>query len=92
MSEETTTTIERGRKKTKMGIVTSDKMDKTIAVKIFRLVKHGRYGKYVRRSSVFKAHDESNTAQHGDKVKIFETRALSKTKRWKLAEVVEKAK
>ena len=75
-----------------VGKVVSDKMDKTISVKIFRQVKHKKYAKYIRRSSVFKAHDETNKAKIGDKVKISETRALSKTKRWKLTEVLETAK
>ncbi len=78
----------RGRLNTVVGQVVSDKMDKTISVKIYRLVKHEKYGKYIRKSSVFKAHDEANKAKEGDKVKIYETRALSKTKRWKLMEVL----
>ena len=81
----------RGRRNEVVGEVVSDKMEKTIAVRIFRQVKHKKYGKYIRLSSVFKAHDEKNEAKTGDKVKIHETRALSKTKRWKLSEVVEKA-
>lgn len=81
----------RGRKNEKIGTVVSDKMDKTITVLIYRLVKHPKYKKFIRRTSVFKAHDETNQAAVGDKVRIFETRPLSKTKRWKLAEVIEKA-
>lgn len=84
-------TKERGRKNEKVGMVVSDKMEKTIKVLIYRLVKHPKYGKYIRKTSVFTAHDEKNQAQVGDKVKIFETRPLSKTKRWKLAEIVEKS-
>lgn len=84
-------TKKRGRLNTVIGEVVSDKMDKTIAVKIYRVVKHKRYGKYIKRSSVFKAHDENNTAKLGDKVQISETRALSKTKRWKLMKVVDQA-
>lgn len=80
----------RGRRNEMVGKVVSDKMDKTISVSVSRLVKHKRYGKYIRKNSVFKAHDEGNTARTGDKVRIFETRALSKTKRWKLAKVEEK--
>lgn len=80
----------RGRLITVTGEVVSDKMDKTISVLIFRLVKHKKYGKYIRRSSVFKAHDESNKAKVGDKVVIYETRPLSKTKRWNLMEVLGK--
>lgn len=75
-----------------VGRVVSDKMAKTIAVQVFSLVKHARYGKYIRQSSVFKAHDEKSEAKVGDLVRIFETRPLSKTKRWTLAEVVEKSK
>lgn len=81
----------RGRKDEVIGKVISDKMDKTISVLIYRMVKHTKYGKYIRRSSVFKAHDEGNVAKTGDKVKIFAIRPMSKTKRWKLAEVMETA-
>lgn len=80
----------RGRLNTVTGEVVSDKMDKTISVLIYRLVKHKKYGKYIRRSSVFKAHDETNQAKTGDKVLISESRPLSKTKRWKLMEVLQK--
>ena len=89
MSTETNT---RGRKIEVVGEVISDKMDKTISVLIYRMVKHPKYGKYVKKTSVFKAHDEKNEAKIGDIVKIRETRPLSKTKRWTLAEVVEAAK
>lgn len=82
----------RGRRNDEVGQVVSDKMDKTISVKIYRLVKHSKYGKFVRRSTVFKAHDEKNEAKTGDKVRITETRPLSKTKRWTLAEVVERSR
>ncbi len=82
----------RGRLNQVVGEVVSDKMDKTISVKIFRQVKHKKYAKYIRRSSVFKAHDETNKAKIGDKVKISETRAISKTKRWKLTEILETSK
>lgn len=82
----------RGRKIEVVGQVVSDKMDKTISVEVFRLVRHAKYGKYMKKSSVFKAHDEKNVAKQGDKVRICETRPLSKTKRWKLVEVVEAAK
>ena len=81
----------RGRRKEEVGIVTSDKMNKTISVQIFRVVQHPKYKKFIKKSSVFKAHDETNQAKVGDKVRIYEARPLSKTKRWKLAEVVEKA-
>lgn len=93
MSETTTTTTAtRGRRNEVVGEVISDKMDKTISVKIFRTVKHPKYGKYIKKTSVFKAHDESNEAKAGDLVKIFEIRPLSKSKRWKLSEIVEKSK
>ncbi len=84
-------TNKRGRLNQVIGEVVSDKMDKTIAVKIFRLVKHERYGKFVKTSSVFKAHDEKNVAKVGDKVQIYETRPLSKSKRWMLKDVLETA-
>lgn len=87
-----TETNTRGRKIEVVGEVVSDKMDKTISVLIYRMVKHAKYGKYVKKTSVFKAHDEKNQAKMGDIVKIRETRPLSKTKRWTLAEVVEAAK
>ena len=88
----TSTENARGRRNEVTGTVISDKMDKTIAVEVYRLVKHPKYGKYIRRSAVFKAHDEGNSAKTGDKVRIFETRPLSKSKRWKLVEVVERSK
>ena len=75
-----------------IGEVISNKMNKTIAVEVFRLVRHGKYGKYVRRSTVYKAHDESNTANIGDKVLLSAVRPLSKTKRWRLVKVVNAAK
>ena len=78
----------RGRKIEFVGEVISDKMDKTISVKIFRRVKHQKYQKYVKRTSVFKAHDEGNKAHVGDRVRIRETRPLSKTKRWKLSAIL----
>lgn len=83
---------QRGRKIEVVGSVVSDKMDKTISVQVFRMVKHPKYGKYMKRSSVFKAHDENETAKVGDIVKICETSPLSKTKRWKLVSIVEAAK
>ena len=78
----------RGRKIEVIGEVISDKMTKTIKVKIFRLVKHPKYQKYVKKTSVFMAHDEKNVAKVGDKVRIMETRPLSKLKRWKLSAVL----
>jgi small subunit ribosomal protein S17 len=83
---------QRGRKIEVVGQVVSDKMNKTISVLIYRLVRHPKYGKYMKRTSVFKAHDENNTAKIGDIVRIRETRPLSKTKRFTLVEVVENPK
>ena len=83
--------MERNLRKSRTGIVTSNKMNKTIAVQIFRLIRHPKYGKFIKRSSVFKAHDEKNEARVGDRVKLVETRPLSKTKRWKLVQIVERA-
>ena len=80
---------ERGRRIEVTGEVVSDKMNKTISVLIYRLVRHKKYGKFMRRTSVFKAHDENNTAKTGDTVRIYQTRPLSKTKRWALAEVLK---
>lgn len=82
----------KGRRVEVIGEVISDKMDKTISVLMYRLVRHKKYGKFMRRTSVFKAHDEKNTAKVGDTVRIYQTRPLSKTKRWALAEVVKSSK
>lgn len=90
--KQTETETERGRRVEIVGEVVSDKMDKTIAVQIYRMIRHKKYGKYMRRSSVHKAHDEKNAAKVGDIVRIVHTRPLSKTKRWALAEVVQKSK
>jgi small subunit ribosomal protein S17 len=79
-------------KKQRVGIVTSNKMDKTITVSIQRRLKHPIYGKFVKKSKKFLAHDETNEANEGDIVKIIEHRPLSRRKRWKLVEIVEKAK
>ncbi|MCX6198897.1 MAG: 30S ribosomal protein S17 [Bacteroidetes bacterium] len=84
--------MERNLRKERFGLVTSDKMDKTITVSIERKVKHPIYGKFVKTTKKFKAHDETNDAKVGDTVKISETRPMSKTKRWRLVEVVERAK
>ncbi len=89
MSETVTT---RGYRKTKIGKVVSNKMDKSIVVSVQRLVKHPLYKKYFKKTSKFMAHDEQNECQVGDTVKIMETRPLSKKKRWRLVEVIEKAK
>ena len=86
------TMLERNLRKTKTGVVTSSKMDKTITVAVERKVKHPIYGKFVKKTTKFHAHDEKNECGIGDTVKIMESRPLSKTKRWRLVEVVEKAK
>ena len=83
---------ERGIRKTRVGVVVSDKMDKTIVVEIRTRVKHPLYGKIMNRTEKFKAHDENNECGIGDTVRVMETRPLSKVKRWRLVEVVEKAK
>jgi small subunit ribosomal protein S17 len=83
---------ERALRKTKTGIVTSNKMNKTIVVAVERKVKHAMYGKFINKTSKFAAHDETNTGGIGDRVLIMETRPLSKTKRWRLVEILEKAK
>jgi small subunit ribosomal protein S17 len=82
----------RGRRKSKTGSVVSSKMNKSIVVSVERLIKHPLYGKYFRKTSKFMAHDEENQCQVGDTVKIVETRPLSKLKRWRLVEVIDKAK
>ncbi len=84
--------VERKLRKTKTGTVRSDKMDKTITVAVERKVKHPIYGKFVKKTTKFHAHDEKNEAKPGDVVRIMETRPLSKTKRWRLVEIIEKAK
>jgi small subunit ribosomal protein S17 len=84
--------MERNERKERIGKVISNKMQKTITVAVDRKVKHPIYGKFVNRTTKFKAHDEENTAGIGDTVRIMETRPLSKDKRWRLVEVVEKAK
>ena len=86
---ETEKNRKRGRRKTRIGIVTSNRMNKTIIVKTERLVKHPKYGKYVRRWTKYWAHDEDNLANVGDKVLITETRPLSKKKRWRLVSILE---
>jgi len=82
---------ERGRRKRIVGTVVGNKMSKTIVVEVARLLKHPKYGKYIRRSSIYKAHDENSTAKMGDTVEIIETRPISKTKNAKLVRVIDKA-
>jgi small subunit ribosomal protein S17 len=89
---ETTETIERNSRKTREGLVVSDKMDKTVVVSIEDRVKHALYGKVMRRSSKLSAHDENNDAPVGDRVLVMETKPLSKTKRWRVVEILERAK
>jgi len=84
--------VERNLRKTKTGVVTSNKMAKTITVAVERKVKHPMYGKFVKKTSKFHAHDEKDECSIGDTVKIMESRPLSKTKRWRLVEVIEKVK
>lgn len=84
--------MERNNRKTRTGKVVSDKMDKTIVVAIETLVRHPLYGKSIKRTTKFKAHDENNECKIGDRVRIMETRPLSKDKRWRLVEVIERAK
>jgi small subunit ribosomal protein S17 len=83
---------ERGLRKTRIGKVTSIKMDKTVTVLVERRLKHPVYGKFIKKSIKLKAHDENNACSEGDVVKIMETRPLSKSKRWRLVEIIEKVK
>lgn len=83
---------ERPYRKTVRGLVVSDKMDKTVVVEVEERVKHARYGKVTTKSSKFKAHDEENAAGYGDRVLLMETRPTSATKRWRLVEILERAK
>ncbi len=83
---------ERNLRKTRVGLVTSDKMDKTVVVAVEELVTHPLYKKTVRRTSKLKAHDEENACGVGDRVRVMETRPISKDKRWRVVEIVEKAK
>ena len=83
---------ERNLRKEKVGVVVSDKMQKSIVVAVKRKLKHPMYGKFLNRTSKFHAHDEENTCNIGDTVRIMETRPLSRTKRWRLVEIIERAK
>ena len=84
--------MERKDRKERIGVVTSNKMEKSIVVAIERKVKHELYGKFLKKTSKFIAHDENNTCNEGDTVKIMETRPLSKNKNWRLVEIIERAK
>ena len=96
MSENTGTAASResarGYRKSRQGLVTSDKMDKTVIVEVEDRVKHPKYGKIIRRTKKYKAHDETNACGVGDRVLLAETRPVSATKRWRVAEILEKAK
>ncbi len=82
----------RTQRKERVGVVTSNKMEKSIVIKVIRRVKHPKYGKFVKKSSNFMAHDENNECNIGDTVRIMETRPLSKNKCWRLVEIIERAK
>ena len=82
---------DRGTPKSRIGVVTSNKMTKTVVVVVERRMKHGQYGKYLTVKKKYKAHDETNACKIGDKVRISETRPMSKEKRWRVSEIIEKA-
>ena len=84
--------MERGRRKVRIGKVISDKMDKTVTVSTTELVKHPLYGRFVKKTAKFAAHDENNECGYGDTIEIMETRPLSKNKRWRFSKMIEKAK
>jgi len=92
MTDAPVTVEDRGKRKTEVGRVVSDVMDRTVVVEVRNAAAHSTYGKIVRRNKKLKVHDEDNEARVGDTVRIMETRPLSKTKRWRLAEIVERAK
>jgi small subunit ribosomal protein S17 len=85
-------TVERNLRKTMVGLISSDKMDKTVVVSVVDNVKHPVYGKIVKKTYKLKAHDENNECHVGDRVRVMETRPLSKDKRWRVVEIIEKAK
>jgi small subunit ribosomal protein S17 len=91
-AEEGSAAAERGRRKVREGVVTSDRMNKTVVVEVQRLVRHRLYKRVLRRSARYQAHDEDNRCGVGDRVRIRETRPLSKTKRWIVTAILEKAK
>jgi small subunit ribosomal protein S17 len=92
MSEASAGTVTRGYRKVREGYVVSDKMDKTVVVEVEDRVKHPKYGKVIRRTKRYKAHDGENACGVGDRVLLMETRPMSATKRWRVAEILEKAK
>ena len=92
IAENAEKSVSRSSRKTRVGLVVSDKMEKTVVVSIERRVQHPVYGKMVRRTKRFKAHDERNEAKTGDTVRIMETRPMSKDKRWRVVEIVERAR
>jgi small subunit ribosomal protein S17 len=92
MSETSTEAVSRGYRKVREGLVVSDKMDKTVVVEVEDRVKHPKYGKVIRRTKKYKAHDGDNACGVGDRVLLMETRPLSATKRWRVAQILEKAK
>jgi small subunit ribosomal protein S17 len=92
MAEQQQTEKPRGKRKVREGLVVSDKMDKTVVVAVEDRVKHALYGKIIRRTTKYKAHDERNECGIGDRVRLMETRPLSATKRWRVVEILEKAK
>jgi small subunit ribosomal protein S17 len=92
MAQNAEKTVSRASRKTRVGLVVSDKMEKTVVVSIERRVQHPVYGKMVRRTKRLKAHDEANEAKTGDTVRIMETRPMSKDKRWRVVEIVERAR
>jgi len=92
MSEDTAAVQTRGYRKVRQGLVVSDKMDKTVVVEVEDRVKHPKYGKIIRRTKKYTAHDGENACGVGDRVLLMETRPLSATKRWRVAEILEKAK
>lgn len=91
-TQQSSQTVNRASRKTRVGLVVSDKMEKTVVVSIERRVQHPVYGKMVRRTKRLKAHDETNDAKTGDTVRIMETRPMSKDKRWRVVEIVERAR
>ena len=92
MSDASENTIARGYRKVREGVVVSDKMDKTVVVEVEDRVKHPKYAKVIRRTKRYKAHDGENACGVGDRVRLMETRPMSATKRWRVAEILEKAK